>query len=288
MKKGILLSVFAAIVLSACSTEPIAETGHIYKVVAHRGGYLENGLAENSVKSLRKTIEQRCYASECDVMWTADDKVLICHPSGPYLVNGLDPSTHTLTEIRMAGKLSDGSMMPCLEDFLKILMDKKQNPFGTKLWLDIKGASNQTEKKVMLRAAEIAREMNACHLVEYLVPDDYADYIGISLYLRKNYGIACAWNKTITEVAKYGVNGWGQLPYHTYNKDNIHWPPTSYTDNGVNVSIYHTPSTIDSYANLYQEVVPYYPVLKAIFVNHPQALIDYLIEAGYEEINENS
>lgn len=283
MKKGIFLSVFVAIVLTACSTEPVADTGHIYKVVAHRGGYLENGLAENSMMSLRKTIDQRCYASECDVMWTADDKVLICHPSGPYLVNGLDPSTHTLTEIRIAGKLSDGSTMPCLEDFLKILVDKKQNPYGTKLWLDIKGASNETVKKVMLRAAEIANEMNACHLVEYLVPDNYADYVGISSYLRKNYGIACAWNKTITEVANYGVNGWGQLPYHTYNTNNIQWPPTSYTDYGVTLSIYHTPSTVDSYAGLYQDVVPYYPVLKAIFVNHPQALIDYLIKTGYEE-----
>ena len=79
---------------------------HLYKVIAHRGGYLENGLAECSIASLKETIRERCYGSECDVMWTVDGQILVCHPDDSGKVNGLVPSKSTLADIRAAGKLS--------------------------------------------------------------------------------------------------------------------------------------------------------------------------------------
>ena len=255
----------------------------VYKVIAHRCGFLENGCAQNSLKSLEATIATRCYGAEVDVMWTADDDVVICHPDGSYKVNGLDPTEHTLAEIRAAGKLSDGSEMPSLGDFLEVVSDRGRNPYGTKLWLDIKGKSTEFQERVMERSAEIAKSYDAGRLVEFLVPGGYPAYIEMKTRMACDYGIACAWNGKVVDYTMYGSNGWGQMPFGTYNSGNANWPPTKYTDNGVTVSIYHTPSSVGSYGDLYYYVVPYYKNLKAIFVNHPQALIDELIKQGVED-----
>ena len=48
-------------------------------VVAHRGGSSEagTGFPDNSRASLRYTMDLGCYASECDIYWTKDDKIVI-------------------------------------------------------------------------------------------------------------------------------------------------------------------------------------------------------------------
>lgn len=253
-----------------------------YKVVAHRGGYLENKCAENSISALKATIAQRCYAAECDVMWTADDNVIICHPDASYMVNGLDPSTHNVEELRAAGTLTDGTPLPLLSDFLEILTDPEQNPNGTKLWLDIKGKSGEYHEKVMRRAAEIAKEFDACSFCEYLVPKGYAAYIQIRSEMISKYGIDCAWNGQVGTPSLYGTNGWGQMPFSTYMQANEFWPPTTYTDAGVRVSIYSTPSS-NNYEAFYSAVLPYYDILKALFVNHPQSLIERMKREGIVE-----
>lgn len=253
----------------------------LYKVVAHRCGYLENGCAENSLTALKKTVAQYCYAAEVDVMWTKDNNVVVCHPDDSYKVNGLVPSESTLAEIREKGTLSDGSQMPCLEDFLDILVDKDVNPLGTKVWLDIKGPSTDTQKKVMDRCAEIAKTYKAGSLVEYLVPSGYADYTGMRASLMDNYGIDAAWNSKVDAPSAYGANGWAQMPYSTLRTSD-YWPISkSYLNSGVRVSIYYTPSS-KKYDSFYLDCLPIYNDVKALFVNHPQALIDELIKKGYE------
>jgi glycerophosphoryl diester phosphodiesterase len=48
-------------------------------VVAHRGAWKKNNLPENSVASLKHTIELKCKASEFDIRMTKDDSLIINH-----------------------------------------------------------------------------------------------------------------------------------------------------------------------------------------------------------------
>jgi len=253
---------------------------HLYKIVAHRGGYLENGLPPCSIASLKKTIGQYCYGSECDIMWTKDNEVIVCHPENN-MINGLVPSNHTLAEIQAAGTLENGEKVPSLRDFLAVLKDKTINKYGTCLWMDVKGNTTDLQEKVMYRAAQIAKECNACEYVEFLVPNGYSSYIAMKDYMATNYGISCAWNGNITQPAGYGAGGWAQLPYSNYRTSD-YWPPTKLLDAGVSLSIYHTPSSASSCASFYKDVFPYYAKLKAIFVNFPEDTINNLVKGGYE------
>lgn len=255
---------------------------HLYKIVAHRGGYIENGYPACSVQALKETIRQHCYGSECDIMWTVDNDVIVCHPETGNLINGLDPSVSTLAAIQAVKKLPNGEVIPSLRDYLKVITDKSINPLGTKLWLDVKGKNNDMARKVMYRSAEIAKEMNACEYIEFLVPSGYA-YTEVAADMRNNYGIACAWNGKITTPGAYGPQGWGQLQYSGY-RSSVYWPPTYYTQQNVTVSVYHTPSNYSDYNKYYPDVAPYYKDVKALFVNHPLYILSYLIRDGYETL----
>ena len=60
------------------------------KVVAHRGGSAEAGTAkypDNSIASLSYAISLGCYASECDIYWTADNNVVVAHAANGCYVN---------------------------------------------------------------------------------------------------------------------------------------------------------------------------------------------------------
>ena len=93
------------------------------KVVAHRGGSAEAGTAkypDNSIASLSYAISLGCYASECDIYWTADNNVVVAHAANGCYVNNLKPWEHTLDELRAAGKLSNGELLPTLGEFIDV------------------------------------------------------------------------------------------------------------------------------------------------------------------------
>ena len=107
------------------------------KVVAHRGGSAEAGTAkypDNSIASLSYAISLGCYASECDIYWTADNNVVVAHAANGCYVNNLKPWEHTLDELRAAGKLSNGELLPTLEEFIDVAL----HAGTTRLWLDVK------------------------------------------------------------------------------------------------------------------------------------------------------
>lgn len=182
MKKMTSIILFAAglVMLSGCleietpenwTEKPDTERTAVYKVVAHRGGSAECKLPDSSVASLKYAISQNCYASETDIVLTGDKDILICHPDGNGLVNGLDPATHTVAEIRAAGNLSNGEPIPTLTDFLKIVMDKEMNPNGMKLWLDVKRFADADRSiNACLRASVIISGANAQNYCEFLIP----------------------------------------------------------------------------------------------------------------------
>ena len=101
----------------SCDEIPVPEKVN-NKVVAHRGGSAEAGTAkypDNSIASLSYAISLGCYASECDIYWTADNNVVVAHAANGCYVNNLKPWEHTLDELRAAGKLSNGELLPTLE-----------------------------------------------------------------------------------------------------------------------------------------------------------------------------
>lgn len=294
MKKLTSIILFAAglVMLSGCleietpenwTEKPETEKTSVYKVVAHRGGSAECKLPDCSVASLKYAISQNCYASEADIVLTGDKDILICHPDGNGRVNGLDPGTHTLAEIRAAGNLSNGELIPTLTDFLKIVMDKEVNPNGMKLWLDVK-RFDDAERSInaCLRASEIIAGANAQSYCEFLIPTGEDIFMAVRDRVINEYKINIAW-MTCTNPAKYADpkdygKVWAQLAYSKILGDNpgSSYRPLDYFNAGLPLSIYG----VDDDKTM-ADVIPYYPKLKAIFTNYPARLISKLREQKY-------
>lgn len=294
MKKMTSIILFAAglVMLSGCleietpenwTEKPETEKTAVYKIVAHRGGSAECKLPDSSVASLKYAISQNCYASETDIVLTGDKDILICHPDGNGLVNGLDPATHTVAEIRAAGNLSNGEPIPTLTDFLKIVMDKKLNPNGMKLWLDVKRfADAERSINACLRASEIISGVNAQNYCEFLIPTGEDIFMAVRDRVINDYKINIAW-MTCTNPAKYADpkdygKVWAQLAYRKILGDNPEssYRPLDYFNAGLPLSI----AGVDDDKTI-ADVIPYYPKLKAIFTNYPAKLISKLREQKY-------
>ncbi len=294
MKKLTSIILFAAglVMLSGCleietpenwTEKPETEKTAVYKVVAHRGGSAECKLPDCSVASLKYAISQNCYASESDIVLTGDKDILICHPDGNGRVNGLDPGTHTLAEIRAAGNLSNGELIPTLTDFLKIVMDKELNPNGMKLWLDVK-RFDDAERSInaCLRASEIIAGANAQSYCEFLIPTGEDIFMAVRDKVINDYKINIAW-MTCTKPAKYADpkdygKVWAQLAYSKILGDNpgSSYRPLDYFNAGLPLSIYGADDD-----KTIADVIQYYPKLKAIFTNYPAKLISKLKEQKY-------
>lgn len=294
MKKLTSIILFAAglVMLSGCleietpenwTEKPETEKTSVYKVVAHRGGSAECKLPDCSVASLKYAISQNCYASESDIVLTADKDILICHPDGNGKVNGLDPGTHTLAEIRAAGNLSNGEPVPTLKDFLKIVMDKEVNPNGMKLWLDVKRFDDAGRSiNACLRASEIIAGANAQSYCEFLIPTGEDIFMAVRDKVINDYKINIAW-MTCTNPAKYADpkdygKVWAQLAYSKILGDNpgSSYRPLDYFNAGLPLSIYGADDD-----KTIADVIQYYPKLKAIFTNYPAKLISKLKEQKY-------
>ena len=294
MKKLSSIILFAAglVMLSGCleietpenwTEKPETEKTAVYKVVAHRGGSAECKLPDCSVASLKYAISQNCYASESDIVLTGDKDILICHPDGNGRVNGLDPGTHTLAEIRAAGNLSNGELIPTLTDFLKIVMDKELNPNGMKLWLDVKRFDDAGRSiNACLRASEIIAGANAQNYCEFLIPTGEDIFMAVRDRVINDYKINIAW-MTCTKPAKYADpkdygKVWAQLAYRKILGDNPEssYRPLDYFNAGLPLSI----AGVDDDKTM-ADVIPYYPKLKAIFTNYPAKLISKLKEQKY-------
>ena len=255
MKKLTSIILFAAglVMLSGCleietpenwTEKPETEKTAVYKVVAHRGGSAECKLPDCSVASLKYAISQNCYASESDIVLTGDKDILICHPDGNGRVNGLDPGTHTLAEIRAAGNLSNGELIPTLTDFLKIVMDKELNPNGMKLWLDVKRFDDAGRSiNACLRASEIIAGANAQNYCEFLIPTGEDIFMAVRDKVINDYKINIAW-MTCTKPAKYADpkdygKVWAQLAYRKILGDNHEssYRPSDYFNARIHLSI---------------------------------------------------
>ncbi len=257
------------------------DEGKMYKVVAHRGGYLECGKPDCSIASLKYAIDIGCYASECDIVITKDNEIMVAHPVNGYMINGLAPYEHTVAEIRAAGKLANGEEVPTLRDFINVIKDKKSNPEGMKIWLDVKALTKNGNNlsldysiEACLRACEIIKEMDAEEYCEFLIPTGNGIINAVRDIVADEYKINIAW-MTSTHPGNY-KQAWAQLAYAKIFGDNTTYGPFDYINAGVPLSIYNvdTDETMDT-------VIPFYPKLKAIFSNYPNKLIQKLKQRGY-------
>ena len=282
---------FASVCCSKTETPPNRQDGTetggntTYKVVAHRGGYLECGRPDCSLSSLKYAIQTGCYASECDIMLTSDNEIIVAHPIDGCYVNGLLPYESTLAEIRANGTLANGEQIPSLNEFLELIQDPAQNPRQMKIWLDVKRLVQDGKNldfnisvRACLRACEIIKEAGAEEFCEFLIPTGTDIFNAVKDKVIDDFGINLAW-MTCTDPARYG-KAWAQLSYDKILGDSpaSSYSPKDYIEAGVPLSIYN----VDEDAEM-DETIGYYPELKAIFTNYPRRLIEKLKENGYAD-----
>jgi len=181
------------------------------RIVAHRGGAAEAGVPDNSIAALEYAMSLGCYGSECDIYWTADDRVVVAHADGNCKINGLAPWEHTLDELRTAGRLANGEQLPSLEEYIDRVM---ADGSCTKLVLDVKRIDKPFKQAQYVinaarRACEIAIEKNARHFVEIICTGSDSE--------------AMKWANSYAELAELPIGmNWGH-PAADYSSKGYKW-----------------------------------------------------------------
>lgn len=135
-------------------------------VVAHRGVWKETGFPDNSMAALKAAISLGCFASECDIHLTRDNRVVVFHDDS---FRGMILKDTDYEELCAAGTLPDGEKIPLLEEFLDVIIQAG----STKLWIDVKSVSDLsggTENSVKAGqvAARIVHDKKAWNFVEFI------------------------------------------------------------------------------------------------------------------------
>lgn len=162
-------------------------------------------------------------------------------------------------------------------------MDKKLNPNGMKLWLDVKRFADADRSiNACLRASVIISGANAQNYCEFLIPTGEDIFMAVRDRVINDYKINIAW-MTCTNPSKYADpkdygKVWAQLAYRKILGDNPEskYRPLDYFNAGLPLSIYGADDD-----KTIADVIQYYPKLKAIFTNYPAKLISKLREQKY-------
>ena len=237
-------------------------------VIAHRGGSKEGGVPDNSIASLKYAMGLGCYASETDIYWTKDNQIIVAHADNNCKINGLYPWEHTLAEIQAAGRLSNGEIVPSLQDYIRAAMVKGS---CTKVCLDIKAIEKPTAHhaesiKACQRACEIIAEMEAQNFCQFICTGyaevlsectKYTNAIGVEIGAMGNHS-----------ASKY--KSWG---YKWHNRDFTKYGATisqinGYLNAGMEVSVF----TIDNDSQ-WSQISTYAGTLKGITTNYPRWLL---------------
>lgn len=238
-------------------------------VVAHRGGASEAGKAypDNSMASLQYAMSLKCYACECDIYWTKDDNVVVAHADADYKINGLHPWEATLAEIRKAGNLENGEMVPDLEMYLDEVMKKGS---CTRLWLDIKNIVGKPDYpiKAAKKACEIIKAKKAKNFVEFICTSN-ATVMASSYSFATATGVNIAWmaNKPASEYLQKTYK-WANLSTEFMKQGGGERTVEEFTQAGIAFSVFNADD--DATMNHY---ISYAPTMKAICTNYPKKLL---------------
>lgn len=254
---------FAEHVFSLPPTAPLATDNTI---IAHRGGSKEAGKTncpDNSIASLKYAMGLGCYASEADIYWTKDNKIIVAHADSNCKVNGLYPWENTLADIQAAGRLSNGEIVPSLEDYIRTVMVKGSK---TKLCLDIKSITKPTTHhpesvKACQRACEIIVEMEAQNFCEFIC-SGYEDIVKYCASYANKVGVP------IGAMGKFSASQYKNWGYTWHNRDKGYdislSKLQSYFDAGMTVSVF----TIDT-DDEWSSINGHYKQLRGITTNYP-------------------
>ncbi|MFT4094156.1 MAG: glycerophosphodiester phosphodiesterase [Niabella sp.] len=243
-------------------------------VVAHRGGSLEKGCPDNSIEALTYAIGLGCYASECDVYLTKDNRVIVAHADENDKINGFHPWEATFDEIVNAAKLENGEVIPSLEEYLKHVLDAGT----TILWIDVKFMSSipasradELASKCIEVSSDIIRKMHAQNFVEVITPRK-------KIHISALQGAKGEWQCGLMdthfspEQFKEEDFNWAnfyntKVFYHDGMVKGV-YSIEDYLKKGIKVSIYHVDSEKDK-----EYYISKIKKLHALTTNYPAALL---------------
>lgn len=171
------------------------------QIIAHRGAWKEFELPENSIASLQKAIELKCYGSEFDVRRTMDGILVVNHDPVYY---GDTIELRNYADLNK-NKLSNGENLPTLENYFST--GTRNNP-PTLMICEIKEALTSTtiSQKTTMETLALAEKLGISEKIIYisfgfevvktikrLQPN------AIVLYLENN--------KSINEIVNEKING---------------------------------------------------------------------------------
>lgn len=171
------------------------------KIIAHRGAWKEFNLPQNSLASLKKAIELKCFGTEFDVHLTKDLIVVVNHDADFF---GLNIETTSYNDL-LIKVLSNGEKLPTLNDFYS----EGFNQTETKLILEIKtseiGGTDRTKQLIDVIVNELPANANPEKLEFILFDFDSAVYLKNKL---PNFLVHyLEGDKTANEILKSSLNG---------------------------------------------------------------------------------
>ena len=232
---------------------------------------------------MRGAIALGLYGSECDIYWTKDDNVIIAHADSNCKINNLYPWENTVAELRRGGVLSNGEILPTLEEYIKVAALEGK---CTKLILDIKNitapstisAATRAQYciKACKRAIEIAQSFGAEDYIEFICTGNETVMTGCAP-LCETAKIAIGWmaNRTGAEYERLGAGckyayRWANLSLEHMNDGFSGGKRTidEFVSRGIEFSCYNadTDQQMDYYSGQSHK-------LKSICTNYPKKLL---------------
>lgn len=249
------------------------------KVVAHRGGAMEVNIPDNSMEALDYTIGLGCYASECDVYITKDDRVIVAHADREGKINGFFPWEATFDEIISAEKLPNGEVIPSLEEYLDRIMEGN----STILWIDVKYLSSLSKAQaddLAIRAvemsSEVVRKKRAQHFVEVITPRVEVHEAAVKA-ANGDWAVGLMDTKRSPEWFKQNGYDWANFQnsvvFYSDGKTKGEYTIDDYLAKGIAVSVYHVDSDLNR-----EYYVDRFDAMRALTTNYPAALLKKINE----------
>ena len=178
------------------------------QIIAHRGAWKEFELPENSIASLQKALELKCYGSEFDVRRTKDG-VLVVNHDPVYFGDTIELRNYADLN---KNKLSNGENLPTLENYF---ITGTRNSPPTLMICEIKEAltGDDISQKTTIETLALAERLGIAEKIIYIsFSFEVVKTIkriqpnAIVLYLENN--------KSISEIVNEKFNG---INYHFSN-----------------------------------------------------------------------
>ena len=178
------------------------------QIIAHRGAWKEFELPENSIASLQKAIELKCYGSEFDVRRTKDG-VLVVNHDPVYFGDTIELRNYADLN---KNKLSNGENLPTLENYF---ITGTRNSPPTLMICEIKEAltGDDISQKTTIETLALAERLGIAEKIIY-ISFGFEVVKTIKRIQPKAIVLYLENNKSISEIVNEKFNG---INYHFSN-----------------------------------------------------------------------